>query len=156
MWGNCSLDQAVGPILGEGSDVLVCSEERNLKWGQASSLSLEEVTFKVNFDLRAVEAALLFLPHLSLSPFPLSRSSQRMPENIFQREHLRLSRAHHGALCEYLVQMLSTASPVMLFINCNARATDCDSVARTDFIDVNKRRRGLIQTLRLSMTALFC
>lgn len=77
-----------------------------------------------------------------------------MPENIFQREHIRLHRAHPGALCEYLVQMLSTASPVMLFINCNARATGCDSVVRINFIDVNKLRRRLIQTLRLSMTAI--
>lgn len=30
----------------------------------------------------------------------------------------------------------------------------CDSVVRINFIDVNKLRRGLIQTLRLSMTAI--
>lgn len=31
MGGNCSQDQAVGLLLGDGSEVQVCSEEGNLK-----------------------------------------------------------------------------------------------------------------------------
>lgn len=70
MGGNCSQDQAVGLLLGDGSEVQVCSEEGNLKWGQASSTNVEEVTPKVSFDLTAAEAALPSpqFPHLSLFP----------------------------------------------------------------------------------------
>lgn len=44
--------------------------------------------------------------------------------------------------------------PVTLFIGRSARAMGCDSVVRINFIVVSKLRGGLIQTLRLSMTAI--
>lgn len=47
----------MGPVLGEGSDVQVCIKERNLRQGQTSPVSIEEVTLKVRFDLTPAEAA---------------------------------------------------------------------------------------------------
>lgn len=63
----------MGLLLGDGSEVQACSEEGNVKWGQASSMNVEEETLKVSFDLTAAEAALPApqFPHLSLSPSSL-------------------------------------------------------------------------------------
>lgn len=70
---NCPQDQAVGPLLGEGSEVWVCSEERNLKWGQASSVNVEEVT-RGQLCPDSSRSCPPFLPGSPPVPFPLCPS----------------------------------------------------------------------------------
>lgn len=83
---------------------------------------------------------------LPLSPFLFlsGNAQEHFPERTRKPQPTTVS------LCKYLEQLLSSAFPVTLFINCKARATGCDSVARINFIDVNKLRGGLIRTLNMT------
>ena len=103
-------------------------------------MNVEEVTLKVSFDLTAAEVALPSpqTPYLSIS---LSLSLQECIETSSSRDNTRASaKPTMVPVCEYLLQMFSAASLVMLFMDCNAWTTGCDSVARINFIDVNRVR----------------
>lgn len=116
----------------------VCSEERDLEWGQTSFTNAEEVTLKVIFGLTAEVA--LPPPQVLYLSLSLSLSLQERIET-FPRDNQRASvKPPVVPACAHLLPTQSAASPVTLSIDCNARTTGRAAVARINFIDVNKLR----------------